>query len=590
MLGRRRRCEMVERSRDGCLGRAGRRYGFFFLLDQGKRPMHLASLRSKRQARVFGRVDTSDDDAWENPLLCRARAIEGERHGTSDTAAVEPEMRWNHGRTGQVEARGPPDVPMDDSTLPDPPSEAATRPGVSSGEHAAASCPPPSSTSGISDPPLTDVAPSDGRSASNTDTNPGNSAAAPVFQLSEQTTSVLDRIKANGDQVAGASATVAFEAAKEQMMRTMATADKFPTPTPSSASKRGGKAGRGDKTTKRASLTGDGIDAQEGATQSPAPRGRGRGRPRGSRGRGGARSGKRKREDRGDDDDDDGSDDSEVYTPAATQTKSGRAIQKPTVFVPPPVPSPTVTQKRKKTYRRNPESAVCKVCLRGTSPKNNMIVFCDGCNTPYHRYCHHPPIDQSVIDQLDKEWYCKPCEKERKLNASQVDLSTFVPAPGASLAERQNYFSSLPPKLLVRLLTRVTSLQPSLPVFSPEFKFQGAGAPETTVPSTNGHSQSQPESSLKPSNIPPTVSLDIDSALGAEESDDEGEDNDLGPAEHPANYPRPGYGLMRTLPPEQDDQQWLVDDEDRNEVFTHVYRADATVANMNDRSGKASVN
>jgi hypothetical protein len=117
-----------------------------------------------------------------------------------------------------------------------------------------------------------------------------------------------------------------------------------------------------------------------------------------------------------------------------TMTKSGRSVQKPTTFAPPP-PSPTTTTKRKRPYRRNPESAVCKVCLRGTSPASNMIVFCDGCNTPYHRYCHHPPIDQAVIDEVDKEWYCKQCEKERIVPVSELDVADFVSAGGASLEQ-----------------------------------------------------------------------------------------------------------------------------------------------------------
>jgi hypothetical protein len=178
------------------------------------------------------------------------------------------------------------------------------------------------------------------------------------------------------------------------------------------------------------------IKAEDAITVTPASKTRGgtRGRPRGrasTRGssRGGGRGGKRKREDR-DDGDSDSSE--EMTTPAATMTKSGRSIQKPTSFVPPPEPSPVSGVKRKRTYRRNPESAVCKVCLRGTSPASNMIVFCDGCNTPYHRYCHHPPIDQSVVDEVDKEWYCKQCESQRFMPVPEAEVASFVSAEGAS--------------------------------------------------------------------------------------------------------------------------------------------------------------
>lgn len=220
------------------------------------------------------------------------------------------------------------------------------------------------------------------------------------------------------------STTPGWEAAREQVIRDMATADKTTPSHPRNGtmSKRGGK--------QMSSLEGSLKAEGETSAAGSAPRGRRRGRPPG-RARGAGRGGKRKREDG-----DEGkglSSDSEVTTPVATMTKSGRNVQKPTSFVPPPEPSPIAAApvKRKRTYRKNPESAVCKVCLRGTSPTTNMIVFCDGCNTPYHRFCHHPPIDQSVIDEVDKEWYCKQCRSERKLPVPESQIADFVAAQGA---------------------------------------------------------------------------------------------------------------------------------------------------------------
>jgi ribosomal protein L37AE/L43A len=145
----------------------------------------------------------------------------------------------------------------------------------------------------------------------------------------------------------------------------------------------------------------------DGDVARASVRGRGRGgRPKG-RGRGG-KSSKRKRED----EDDEDSDSSEVITPVTTVTKSGRSILKPTSFVPPPHSPPTATKRKRPFRQRNPENAVCKTCLRGSSPASNMIVFCDGCNSPYHRYCHKPPIDQAVVDEVDKEWHCRNCRVE----------------------------------------------------------------------------------------------------------------------------------------------------------------------------------
>ena len=52
------------------------------------------------------------------------------------------------------------------------------------------------------------------------------------------------------------------------------------------------------------------------------------------------------------------------------------------------------------------------------------------------------------------------------------------------------------------------------------------------------------------------------------------EEDGYGSDEHPSHYPRPGHGLMRTLPPEQEDLQWLVDDESSFGVFSHMYQVD----------------
>lgn len=221
-----------------------------------------------------------------------------------------------------------------------------------------------------------------------------------------------------------------------------------PQPANISTPTRGGSASaRGSRSNERVSFPIVGADtpaAMTDATPTSAPRGRPPGRPRGSRARGptrgttrgnrgGGRGGKRKRAD----DDDDAGDTSDSETYAPTTTKSGRSVQKPTTFVPPPQPSPPPmpSYKKKRTYRRNPESAVCKICLRGVSPASNMIVFCDGCNVPYHRYCHQPPIDQSVIDEVDKEWYCKQCERERIQPVPESHVVGFVSVENASAEE-----------------------------------------------------------------------------------------------------------------------------------------------------------
>ncbi|KAK5135232.1 hypothetical protein LTR08_005482 [Meristemomyces frigidus] len=454
----------------------------------------------------------------------------------------------------------------------------------------------PQSSSSLSDPPTDEAVAA--LQPPTTLTSEQHTSAYEPPQFSAQTEEILKRINANA-AIAAKAGTPGWEAAKEQIMRDMATSDKISTPEPVGGSGTT-RRGRGGKRT--GSMANTSVDVNmDGDTSSATPgstgRGRGRGRPSG-RGRGGGRGGKRKREDQENGDGD--SDSSEVYTPVATTTKSGRSVQKPTSFVPPALPSPTTSSnKRKRTYRKNPESAVCKVCLRGTSPASNMIVFCDGCNTPYHRFCHHPPIDQSVIDQVDKEWYCRPCEKERVVPVSEADVANFIAANEAPIEQRKKYFSSLPQGMLVTLLTRATTLRPDLPLFAPDFQAEaGAASGGAATPPQQATLQPSPNGHAHPPSVEPAVPAPTFTAPSApqtqpaptivEESadvpdagfvDNIDEDENDGYDDHPPTYPRPGHGLMKTMPPEQDDLQWLVEEDDRFGVFTHMYQVDAQAAN-----------
>ncbi|KAK6441412.1 hypothetical protein LTR95_002360 [Oleoguttula sp. CCFEE 5521] len=312
------------------------------------------------------------------------------------------------------------------------------------------------------------------------------------------------------------------------------------------------------------------------------------GRPRGSKTRGvtkskstTGRNGKRKRRSGSAKDDDDAStSDSEIATPTTTLTKSGRTISKPTTYIPPPAPSPTtqpIYKRRKPASRKNPESAVCKLCLRGVSPAGNMIVFCDGCNTPYHRWCHKPPIAQEVIEEVEREWFCRVCERERIEPVEEAMVEGFVAAPGVGSVERQKYFSSLPPGLLVTLLTKATTLQPDLPVFEPSFVAKAVPTPATISTDTNGHGHpaTAPGTSIAPKPRPPVFQP---SAPQPQQStmiihDMNNSDDGYGSDTHPSHYPRPGQGFMSTLPPESEDLHFLVDDESSRGVFTHLYQA-----------------
>jgi hypothetical protein len=106
------------------------------------------------------------------------------------------------------------------------------------------------------------------------------------------------------------------------------------------------------------------------------------------------------------------SDISSSYTPLPTRTKSGRNVHKPVAFVP-TIPEPTPGVKRRRSTKTI-LAAQCKTCHRGTETGNNRIVFCDICSTPYHQYCHNPPIDEDVVTVLEKEWLCGPCQRSKQ--------------------------------------------------------------------------------------------------------------------------------------------------------------------------------
>lgn len=65
---------------------------------------------------------------------------------------------------------------------------------------------------------------------------------------------------------------------------------------------------------------------------------------------------------------------------------------------------------------------------------------------------------------------------------------------------------------------------------------------------------------------PQQTTMDL---AGHQYEEDDGYDTDP-----PAHYPKPGNGLARTLRPESEDLNWLVDD--NFEVFSHGWKGDGT--------------
>lgn len=230
---------------------------------------------------------------------------------------------------------------------------------------------------------------------------------------------------------------------------------------------------------------------------------------------------------RGDDSDGEGviragdssSDESDV-APTATQTKSGRQVHRPSLYVP-PASSPVTTskgntdsvdtadgeaaktttnsttatsassRKRKRVYRKGKDAnANCCHCQRGHSPSTNMIVFCDECNNAWHQLCHDPPISDEVVTIKEKEWFCRECKPvpyritqptvvrsspRKRRSHPLVQSPPVIPqlevgGEKFSSEERLGYLSSLSHATLVQLLVTLSDRHPSLEMFPANLK------------------------------------------------------------------------------------------------------------------------
>ena len=232
-------------------------------------------------------------------------------------------------------------------------------------------------------------------------------------------------------------------------------------PTPIRA---GGRRGRGPR--RRGSQLASGtITLASAATGTPVTptsvRGRGQGRSRarasrGGRGKGSGRNGKRRRSDA-----EGGTSDSEAsenFTPLE-QSRSGRKIIHTAPLTPvikieddetkgSPLSGKTSgsaggrgSGKKRVASRKTPggAGAVCKNCGRGHSPISNAIVFCDGCNTPWHQFCHTPPIGKDIVLIEEKAWYCSDCVVMKE---ERSRLQGKVAGQNLSMLEVGSLFSS----------------------------------------------------------------------------------------------------------------------------------------------------
>lgn len=279
-----------------------------------------------------------------------------------------------------------------------------------------------------------------------------------------------------GDSAEVSRALTDWHAARESVVNQMVTSQDIVTPAtvPRTAAKTRARRGRGSRraSTKSRGQLHSGIEGSVftpvEATGSPSGRGRSRGTGRGrgrGRGRGGGRprgsaSGLKRK--RAESEDEirvvkHESDSSETFTQLPTQSRSGRRIFQASAFTPVvldleagaefnPLPingiaAPVEKGKRGKMgLRKAGDASVCKNCGRGHSPASNMIVFCDGCNTPWHQHCHDRPISKDVVLIEEKEWFCADCDV---LQEERLQLKETVSAEGMSLDEVRSPFYPL---------------------------------------------------------------------------------------------------------------------------------------------------
>lgn len=99
----------------------------------------------------------------------------------------------------------------------------------------------------------------------------------------------------------------------------------------------------------------------------------------------------------------------QAATPRITQ--SGRRILKPDTYDP---AAEDNAKKNARLVKRTTEQALCKKCTRMHSPATNQMVFCDGCNDPWHQRCHDPWIEDEIIKDQSLKWYCVICQAKRE--------------------------------------------------------------------------------------------------------------------------------------------------------------------------------
>jgi len=281
-------------------------------------------------------------------------------------------------------------------------------------------------------------------------------------------------------------------------------------------------------------------------------------------------------------------------TPPLTMTKSGRQVQKPETYNPATVDAHT--KKRINYGKRTTEQALCKKCSRLHSPATNQMVFCDGCNDGWHQTCHDPWIDEAVVRDASKSWFCGACtEKRNRYHSKRQKVAAEPPKPtgpppreswAAKTPQQQRaYLLTLPSQELVGLLMTSLELHPDLPIFPAPAEPVTEGAArslfagstiEGLFPRLEANPTAQINFVRKAANGGRSSSGSAKNKGGKNHKDKEGSHDKADDEEEEYDplaslWSKPGRGLYSRLPPDTEESQFLADDDDYESFSVVVY-------------------
>lgn len=249
----------------------------------------------------------------------------------------------------------------------------------------------------------------------------------------------------------------------------------------------------------------------------------------------------------------DSSSDESNVTPIATQTKSGRQVNRPSLYVPSPL-SPAIpreshnlhgpsdksqesTRPRKRAPKKGKNTNItCMYCQRGHSPPSNAIVFCDKCSRAWHQHCHDPPIENEVVTVKEKEWLCREC-KPVKITILHPTVVRSNPTPNSGppvhpplvipksevggeqfpTNDRRRFLSTLSHAALVEFLLAISDKHPTIPMFPENMKsLPSSGFASSQAVTTASPSQSN--DSISANNAVPSASIQPTSAVEGEKN------------------------------------------------------------------------